>query len=267
MRIRFSWAWLLALALSVPTAAQVRFEKATIQTAFGSAKRGNGGELVIDGRSVRFEKGDSEYFSLSPKALTEIFYSRVSGRRIKTAMVVSPLLLLTKGHKHYLTMSFNDGEDAVGAVEFQLHKSNYRGVLRALEQATGLRAKYDQEGVKGPVQNALWSGEERRPAPPRRALVAISSNPSGAEITIDDSFAGISPRKKQLSAGKYKIRFSMKGYADWERTIVVDAGQELTIEANLEPLGVNQPPAIERPLDPPVQASRTTSKITIHGPE
>ena len=34
----------------------------------------------------------------------------------------------------------------VGAVEFKMHKSNYRSFMRGLEQVTGLSMLYDQEG-------------------------------------------------------------------------------------------------------------------------
>ncbi len=33
-----------------------------------------------------------------------------------------------------MTLSFDDGADIVGAVEFKLDKKNYRGVMRAVEQ-------------------------------------------------------------------------------------------------------------------------------------
>jgi len=51
-----------------------------------------------------------------------------------------------------MTVSFNDGKDLAGAVEFKLHKSNYRGVLRTVEEVTGLTMAYDQEGVKDTKQ-------------------------------------------------------------------------------------------------------------------
>ncbi len=47
-----------------------------------------------------------------------------------------------------MTLTFNDGEEMVGAVEFKLHKGNYRSCLRSVEQITGLTMGYDQEGIK-----------------------------------------------------------------------------------------------------------------------
>lgn len=232
MRFISALACLLALGLAVPSSAQMTFKKATIKSTYGAAEQGNTGELVVDAQSVRFIKGKKELWSVPSDSITEIFYSRVSGRRIKTAIVVSPLLLLTKGRKHYLTMSFDDGQDAVGAIEFQLHKSNYRGTLRALEQVSGQTMKYDQEGIKGSEQDVAQrttDGGSDRP------VVAISSSPAGAEITIDDAFVGATPREKELAPGEYKIKVTKRGYQDWERKILVEAGEELSIDAELEP--------------------------------
>jgi hypothetical protein len=132
-----------------PVAAQVSFDKVELRTNFAGTKEGKGGRIFVDGSQIRFAKNEkADYFSIPVKAITEIFYSRVSGRRIGAAIVVSPLLLFSKGKKHYMTLSFDDKDKMVGAIEFKLDKSNYRPLLRAVEQVTGLAMKYDQEGIK-----------------------------------------------------------------------------------------------------------------------
>ena len=116
---------------------------------FIDVKEGKKGKLFIDGTSITFAKNkENTYFELHPSIITELFYSRVSGRRIGAAVLVTPLLLFSKGKKHYLTLSFNDGAGLIGAIEFKLHKSNYRPILRTLEEVTGLTMHYDHEGIK-----------------------------------------------------------------------------------------------------------------------
>ncbi len=88
----------LFLALyAIPAEAQFTFKNVKTRTAFGAAEQGNTGKLVIDGKQIRFTKGDgkSEYFSIPADAVTEIFYSRVSGRRIGAAILVTPFLLFS----------------------------------------------------------------------------------------------------------------------------------------------------------------------------
>ncbi len=137
-------AVLLLGIFAVPAQAQFTYKNVQVRTSFGAAQQGNKGLLLIDSEKVRFTKNDgrTEYFSIPANSVTEIFYSRVSGRRIGAAILVTPFLLFSKGRKHYMTLSFNDGDKLVGAVEFKLHKNNYRGVLRTLEEITGLTMEY-----------------------------------------------------------------------------------------------------------------------------
>lgn len=212
--------------------AQMSFKKVEIRTSFGVAKEGDDGRLVVDAETIRFVKKGRESFSIPASAVTDLFYSRVSGRRIKTAIAVTPLLLFSKGKKHYMTITFNDGADLVGAVEFKLHKSNYRGVLHAVEEVTGVAMKFDQEGIKDEKETiGTRSAGDRA----QMATLEISSDPPAAEIEIDGAFAGTTPRTKELRPGEYKIKISKKGFKSWERKIQVAAGEKLPIAIELEP--------------------------------
>ena len=128
---------------------QMAFKKVQLRTEFSGVDSGKKGVLTVTRSVIRFHKKNGEtYFSIPSDAVTEVFYSRVSGRRIGAAILITPFLLFSKGKKHYMTLSFDDGKDQVGAVEFKLHKGNYRGCLRAIEQVTGKTLHDDQEGVK-----------------------------------------------------------------------------------------------------------------------
>ena len=135
--------------LAAQRSAEMLFDKVELRTTFGAGEEGRGGRLAVSGETIRFvDKSGGAYFSIPASAVTDLYYSRVSGRRIKTAVFVSPLILFSKGKKHYLTISFNDGEGLVGAVEFRLDKKNYRGVLRAVESVANVTLEFDQEGIK-----------------------------------------------------------------------------------------------------------------------
>ena len=132
-----------------PAFGQMKFDKVELRNTFGNTKHGKKGLLVIDGKKIEFQrKNGREYFSIPTSAVQDVFYSRVSGRRIGAAVLVTPFLLFSKGRKHYMTLTFNDGGEMVGAVEFKLHKGNYRSCFRSVEQVTGLTMGYDQEGIK-----------------------------------------------------------------------------------------------------------------------
>jgi len=208
------------------------FEKVESRTNFGSAEEGDKGYLVVDAEKIKFvDKKGNEYFSIPTDSVNDLFYSRVSGRRIKTALLVTPLLLFSKGKKHYLTISFDDSKGMVGAVELKLHKSNYRGILRALEAVSDVNLEFDQEGIKDEKENIA---ERSASTPENRAVIQIDSDPQGADIEIDGAYAGSTPRLKRLPPGEYKIKIALKGYKKWEKKIVVEAGEEFPIKAVLE---------------------------------
>ncbi len=207
------------------------FKKVEVRTDYGTATGGDKGKICIDSNHIRFvDKKDREYFSIPSDAVTGVFYSRVAGRRIGAAIVLSPLLLFSKGKKHYLTLSFDDGDQLVGAIEFKLHKSNYRGVLRAAEAVSGVDLEFDQEGIKGEKETVASRGA----ATSDQALIKLTSSPEGADIEIDGAYAGSTPRTKRLKPGEYKIKFKKRGYKDWEKKITVAAGEEFPVHADLE---------------------------------
>jgi len=66
------------------------------------------------------------------------------------------------------------------------------------------------------------------------AMIALVSNPVGAEVTIDDAFVGNAPAKLKLKAGKHTIKVTMTGYKDWSREMTVMSGSEVNLSANLD---------------------------------
>ena len=161
-RILLTIAIILAIYAS-PAVGQMRFDKVEIRNAFGNAQQGKKGRLVVDGKNIAFQrKSGQAYFSIPTSSVQDVFYSRVSGRRIGAAIAVTPFLLFSKGRKHYMTLTFNDGGEMVGAVEFRLHKGNYRSCLRSVEQATGLTMGYDQEGIKESKQEVSKRKEGKK---------------------------------------------------------------------------------------------------------
>jgi len=222
--------------------AQIRFDKVELKTTYGSAEEGEKGHLFVTADRVWFaddDRGRKEYFSIPSPAIEEVFYSRVSGRRIKTAIFVSPLMLFSKGKKHFMTLSFDDGADVVGAVEFRLDKKNYRGVLRAIEQVAGVSVRYDQEGVKA-EEESFASAESEDAESSRgertadaRARLEIESDPDGATIEINGEFVGMTPRTRPVEPGEYEVVLTLEGHAPWRGSFTVVEGETFPIRVRL----------------------------------
>jgi hypothetical protein len=66
------------------------------------------------------------------------------------------------------------------------------------------------------------------------ASVQLSSDPTGAEITIDGNYVGNTPSLIKLKPGMHSIRMTLPGYAPWERSIETAAGESRNFAATLE---------------------------------
>jgi hypothetical protein len=98
-----------------------------------------------------------EYFQfLTRKGTLEIPYADINlleygqkaGRRYIMAVLISPVLLLSKGRNHYLTIGYSDGEGKQQALVFQVDKSDIRSVLVSLEARTGRKVDYQDDEAR-----------------------------------------------------------------------------------------------------------------------
>jgi hypothetical protein len=77
-------------------------------------------------------------------------YGQSVSRRYAAAVLISPILLLSKERRHFVTLGFVDGHGDRQAIVFQVDKNDIRPVLAGLEARTGRRIEYqDDEARKG----------------------------------------------------------------------------------------------------------------------
>jgi hypothetical protein len=75
-------------------------------------------------------------------------YGQKVNRRYAMAVLVSPILLLSKARKHFLTVGYTDPQGQQQALVFQVNKDDVRSVLVALEVKTGLRVQFQDEEAR-----------------------------------------------------------------------------------------------------------------------
>lgn len=109
-------------------------------------KTGAGLKLYLEGDKVRFLRDKSDILIIPAASITEISYGQDVHRRVGAAIglaVVSfgvgALMALTKSKKHYVGLTWADG-DKKGGLAMQCDKNDYRGVLAGLEGLTGKKA-------------------------------------------------------------------------------------------------------------------------------
>ncbi len=65
------------------------------------------------------------------------------------------------------------------------------------------------------------------------ASVHITSNPAGADITVDGKYMGSTPSTLQLAPGEHSIAVAKDGFTGWQRTLNVTAG-DVNVVAELK---------------------------------
>ena len=75
-------------------------------------------------------------------------YGQHVGRRYAEAILFSPLFLLAKSRKHYLTVFYKDANGRQQAVVLQVDKGEVRALLPELEAKTGRRVEYTDDEAR-----------------------------------------------------------------------------------------------------------------------
>ncbi len=137
----------LLMAVLVPGYAQTRVDYVGGTTA-----------EVRSGETGRIELSDDRYFAFyASKGQMRVPYARVNlleygqqvDRRLALAVVVSPMFLLSKSRRHFLTVGYTDERGMQQAMVFRVDKNSIRAALVALEARTGLNVQYqDMEARK-----------------------------------------------------------------------------------------------------------------------
>jgi hypothetical protein len=112
---------------------------------------------IPDGCSGTIQAVDDQYFVFySKKASWRVPYERINlieygqkvDRRYMAAVLVSPLLLLSKKRQHFLTVGYTDEDGRQQAMIFRVEKSDIRMILVSLEARTGRKVEFQDDEAR-----------------------------------------------------------------------------------------------------------------------
>ena len=66
------------------------------------------------------------------------------------------------------------------------------------------------------------------------STVVLKSTPDGADITVDGKYVGSTPSTMRLAPGDHSISIEKTGFKPWQRTMTVNPGGIVTLDATLE---------------------------------
>jgi hypothetical protein len=117
-----------------------------------------GGTLALPvNASGRLDATGDARLALRLKQTTlEIPYDRVNlleygqkvSREYVAAVLISPMFLLAKKRKHFLTLGYTDEQGRQQAIVLRVEKNHVRSVLASLEARTGRKVTYQDEEAR-----------------------------------------------------------------------------------------------------------------------
>jgi len=96
---------------------------------------------LTGGEALLFRAGKSEV-RIDYQRINSIEYGQTVNRRYAEAILISPVLLLSKSRKHFVTIGYSDPEGRQQALVFRVEKGDIRRVLASLEARSGRRVEY-----------------------------------------------------------------------------------------------------------------------------
>lgn len=114
-----------------------------------SVRPGVSGSIELtDERFLAFYAGKSQ-LRVPYEKVNLLEYGQQVDRRLALAVVISPVFLLSKSRRHFLTVGYTDERGLQQAMVFRVDKNSIRAALVALEARTGLNVQFqDQEARK-----------------------------------------------------------------------------------------------------------------------
>jgi hypothetical protein len=116
-------------------------------TVAGLPSKSEGNISTTDGEVFLFRSKQASVRIPYGKINTLEYGQRVN-RRYAEAILISPVLLLAKKRKHFLTVGYTDDLGHQQAMVFEVPKGAIRTVLVSLEAKTGLRVEYQDEEAR-----------------------------------------------------------------------------------------------------------------------
>lgn len=139
---------LLFLTLSACGAAsigeRVEYIGGTLDTFAGKV---DGRVVTSNQEFLRFQT-KSKGVNVPYAKINVIEYGQKVDRRYLSAVFLSPLFLLAKSRKHFLTVGFEDEQGKQQALIFRVQKGDVRALLVSLEARTGRKIQYQDEEAR-----------------------------------------------------------------------------------------------------------------------
>jgi hypothetical protein len=142
--------WWIALATLAAVAAEPGVRAQIVGGTVPSVPVRSDVRLDLTGPETMVLRTGKAELRIAYAKVNQIEYGQNVSRRYAEALLLSPMFLLSKSRKHFVTLGYADEEGRQQALVFRLDKKDIRAVLASFEARTGRRVEYqDNEARKG----------------------------------------------------------------------------------------------------------------------
>jgi hypothetical protein len=188
----------------------------TVTQGKPKGRMGKGGKLDINIDSVRLVSGEKAALRAVKEAKGGSHTGAMTGAIVATSILffpAAPFFLFMKGKD----ITIPKGTEITAYINGDIPLDS--------NKFTNVQAGQPAAAATGQASNTNTSDS---------SSISVKSDPDGAEILIDGKFVGNAPSTLQVKFGEHKISVKKTGFLDWERTITVNAGSNITLNADLE---------------------------------
>ena len=136
---------LLSALLAAPAADGIRIQFVG-GTLPGLSK--SNARLDLTGRQALVIHDGKSQLAIPYDKVDMIEYGQNVNRRYLAAVLISPILLLSKSRKHFVTLAYVDADGKHQALVFRAGKGDIRGLLASLEARTGRRIEFQDDEAR-----------------------------------------------------------------------------------------------------------------------
>ena len=116
-------------------------------TLNGIAAKANCRLDITNADTLLFSYGKTS-LRIEYRKVNTLEYGQNVNRRYAAAILISPILLLSKSRKHFITLGYLDDEGKQQALVLRVEKGDIRSILAGLEARTGRRVEYQDEEAR-----------------------------------------------------------------------------------------------------------------------
>jgi hypothetical protein len=133
---------------SAASAAQPGFKAEFVGGTLAGVRAKSGARVDLTGADAMIFRCAGQTVSVAYPKIETLEYGQHVSRRYAAAVLLSPVLLLSKSRQHYVTIGYVDAEDKHQALVFRLEKGDIRSVLASLEARSGRRVEFQDDEAR-----------------------------------------------------------------------------------------------------------------------